>query len=393
MKTAGVVAEYNPFHSGHKYQIDKTKEKTGLPVIAVMSGNFVQRGECALFDKSVRTRAALMNGADIVFELPLPWAMSSAEKFASGAVYLLNSTGICEFLSFGSESGNVERITDAADALLNIDENIIKKYLTDGCSYPTARQKALEESAGEEISSVLSSPNDLLGVEYVKSVIKNKYPLTPITIKRSGAGHDSDETNKSTASASAVRSIINSSLDYSPFVPENTLELYRKSEKSDMKDLEKCILSHLRRKKALDFLSYPDVSEGLEYRIYEAVRDSDSLDSLYSKIKTKRYAHSRIRRIIMSAFLEIDRSYTLAAPPYLRVLGFTDEGRNILKQMKNTASVPVIMRYSDVNALDERAKKVFELECKSTDLFALAFNPVLKCGNEMRREIIYVHTL
>lgn len=392
MNTSGVVAEYNPFHSGHKYQIDKTKEKTGLPVIAVMSGNFVQRGECAVFDKSVRARAALMNGADILFELPLPWALSSAEKFASGAVYLLNSTGVCDFLSFGSESGNIENIITASNALLNIDENIIKKYLTDGSSYPTARQKALEETAGKEISSLISSPNDLLGVEYVKSIIENKYPLTPITIKRSGAGHDSEELNENTASASAIRNIISSSLDYSEFVPENVLELYKKSEKSNMKELEKCILSHLRRKKALDFLSYPDVSEGLEYRIYEAMRNSDSLDSLYSNIKTKRYAHSRIRRIIMSAFLEIDRSYTLAPPPYLRVLGFTDEGRAVLKQMKKTASVPVIMRYSDVNALDETAKRVFELECKSTDLFALAFNPVLKCGNEMRREIIYVHT-
>ena len=119
------------------------------------------------------------------------------------------------------------------------------------------------------------------------------------------------------------------------------------------------------------------------------MRDSDSLESLYSAIKTKRYAHSRIRRIIMSAFLEIEKSYTFTPPPYLRVLGFTDEGRAILKQMKKTASIPVIMRYSDVNALDERAKKVYELECKSTDLFSLAFNPVLKCGNEMRREIIY----
>ncbi len=389
MSTSGVVAEYNPFHSGHKYQLDKTKEKTGLPVIAVMSGNFVQRGECALFDKSVRTRAALMNGADIVFELPLPWALSSAEKFASGAVYLLNSTGVCDFMSFGSESGSIKNIITASNALLNIDENIIKKYLSDGYSYPTARQKALEETTDEEISSLISSPNDLLGVEYVKSIIKNKYPLTPITIKRSGAGHDSDEINENTASASAIRNIIGSSLDYSPFVPENTLELYQKSEKSNLKKLEKCILSHLRRKSASDFLSYPDVSEGLEYRIYEAVRDSDSLESLYSAIKTKRYAHSRIRRIIMSAFLEIEKSYTFTPPPYLRVLGFTDEGRAILKQMKKTASIPVIMRYSDVNALDERAKKVYELECKSTDLFSLAFNPVLKCGNEMRREIIY----
>ncbi len=390
MSTAGIIAEYNPFHSGHKYQIEKTKEKTGLPVIAVMSGNFVQRGECALFDKSIRARAALTNGADIIFELPLPWALSSAEKFASGAVYLLNSTGTCEFLSFGSESGDIENITAASDALLNIDNDIIKKYLSDGYSYPVARQKALGESAGDKISSVLSSPNDLLGVEYIKSVIKNKYPLTPIAIKRSGACHDSDDTDGKTACASAIRNIIDSSLDYSAFVPENVREPYRKSKTASMRELEKCILSHLRRKTASDFLSYPDVSEGLEYRIYEAVRNSTGLDSLYSQIKTKRYTHSRIRRIIMSAFLEIDKSYTLAPPPYLRVLGFTDAGRSVLKQMKKTAQIPVIMRHSDINALDSDSKRIYELECKSTDLFSLAFNPVMQCGAEMQREIIYI---
>ncbi len=389
MSAAGIIAEYNPFHSGHKYQIEKTKEKTGLPIIAVMSGNFVQRGECALFDKSMRARAALTNGADIIFELPLPWALSSAEKFASGAVYLLNSTGTCEFLSFGSESGDIENITTASDALLNIDNDIIKKYLSDGYSYPAARQKALGEFAGDEISSVLSSPNDLLGVEYIKSIIKNGYPLTPIAIKRSGAYHDSHGTDGKTACASAVRNMIDSSLDYSAFVPENVYETYRRSNTAGMKELEKCILSHLRRKTASDFLSYPDVSEGLEYRIYEAVRNSVSLDSLYSQIKTKRYTHSRIRRIIMCAFLEIDKSYTLAPPPYLRVLGFTDAGRSVLRQMKKTAQIPVIMRHSDINALDSDAKKLYELECKATDLFSLAFNPVMQCGAEMRRKIIH----
>lgn len=388
MKTAGIVAEYNPFHLGHKYHIDETKRITDLPVTAVMSGNFVQRGECAMFDKSVRAEAALMNGCDLVLELPLPWALSSAERFARGAVSILNATGLCSVISFGSESGSTETITKAAETLLTLDDNKLKEYLSLGLSYPAARQKAAAQIM-PEADSILSSPNDLLAVEYAKSIIATHSSAGPLAVKRVGAAHDSDITDGNSASASFIRNAARQNSDYSALIPENTISLYKNAPSADFSLLENSILSYLRRKTPEDFTSYPDVSEGLEYRIYDAVRTASSLDELYALIKTKRYTHSRIRRIILSAFLECNKNYTLSAEPaYIRVLGFTDKGRELLKQMKSTAALPIIMKHSDTYSLSPDAKAVYDLECLATDLYASAFSPLLPCGLEMKRKII-----
>lgn len=388
METAGIVAEYNPFHLGHKYHIDETKRITDLPVTAVMSGNFVQRGECAMFDKSVRAEAALKNGCDLVLELPLPWALSSAERFARGAVSILNATGLCSVISFGSESGDTAAIAKTAESLLALDDNKLKEYLSLGLSYPAARQKAAAQIM-PEADSILSAPNDLLAVEYAKTIINTHSAARPLAIKRTGAAHDStDITDGNSASASFIRNAARQNADYSALIPENTISLYNNAPAADFALLETGILSYLRRKTPEDFTLYPDVSEGLEYRIYDAVRTAKSLDELYSLIKTKRYTHSRIRRIILSAFLECNKNYTLSEPAYIRVLGFTDKGRELLKQMKSTASLPIIMKHSDTYSLPADAKAFYDLECLSTDLYAAAFSPLLPCGLEMKRKII-----
>lgn len=389
MEAAGIVAEYNPFHSGHKYHISETKRITSLPVTAVMSGNFVQRGECAVFDKSVRAQAALSNGCDLVLELPLPWALSSAERFAQGAVSILNAAGVCSAVSFGSESGNTEMIKKTAEALLSLDDSALKKYLSLGLSYPAARQRAAADIL-PEANEILSSPNDLLAVEYVKALLNTGSHAVPLAIKRYGAAHDSDITDGSLASASFIRNAAKNNADYSALIPDNTVSLYKNAPTADFSLLEHDILSYLRRKTPEQLTAYPDVGEGLEYRIYDAVRSASSLDGLYSLIKTKRYTHSRIRRIILSAFLECSKEYTLSAEPgYIRVLGFTDKGRELLKAMKSTASLPVIMKHSDANSLPDAARAVYDLECLSTDLYSTAFSPILPCGLEMRRQVIY----
>lgn len=389
MKTAGIVAEYNPFHSGHKYHIAETKRLSGMPVTAVMSGNFVQRGECAMFDKSVRARAALMNGCDLVLELPLPWAISSAERFAAGAVSILSATGVCGVLSFGSESGDTSAITKTAQTLIDIDVNDIKKHLAGGLSYPAARAKAAAEICPDS-ARLLSSPNDLLGVEYVKELLKSNGDISPLAVARIGSPHDSEFSGSATACASFIRKAARANEDYSALVPENTVDLYNSEPRADFSSLDTSILSHLRRKTPADFTSYPDVSEGLEYRIYESVRTSKSVEELYSAVKTKRYAHSRIRRIILSAFLECKKEFAQSAPPYIRVLGFSDSGRELLRQMKNTASLPIIMKHSDIQSLSDDARMIYDLECQSTDLFALTFSPAKECGLEMKRQIVYI---
>lgn len=390
----GIVAEFNPFHNGHKYIVDTLKANGENTITAVMSESFVQRGECACMSPYERTKAALLNGVDLVLSLPVPYATASAERFALGGVTVLGSMGCIDSLGFGSECGDVECLTKCAKAITAEEFSpLLENRLSEGLSFPTARQKALRDMYGDDFADALSSPNDLLGVEYIKAIDKNKFPIKPIAIKRVGVSHDSNEVSVDFCSASAIRSFLKNGNEIKEFMPEESFDILNEAVLSgnapaDFTKLENVILYKLRTMSIDDFKKIPDVSEGLEYRFFESVRNSVTLTEILEKVKTKRYTHSRLRRIVLCALLGITEEYTDIPVPYIRVLGFNEKGAEVLKQAKNTATLPIVTKSSDIKYLDENAKKIFELECKARDIFSLCLPVPQVCGKEMTDKLI-----
>ena len=345
----GIICEFNPYHNGHKYLIDTVKGKDDS-VICVMSGNFVQRGEFSVYDKFTRAKTAVENGADLVIELPTVFALRSAQGFAEAGVKLLESTGICDTLAFGAECGDIEELKRVANEIKGKDAEI-KEELKKGVSYPVARQNIID-------SPVLDSPNNILAIEYL-----NCTNLNAIAVKRIGKGHDSDDGEYS---ASEIRKHLD----------ENDI--------SSIKNCERAVLYKLRQMSAEDFAKIEDVGEGLENRIYEAVKQAESLDELYDLIKTKRYTHSRIRRIILRAYLGI--VITPESPLYLRILAFNERGRELLSEMKKSAKLPIIVKYGDAKALGGDIQKEIEREFGFTDIYNLGFKNVKPCGTEQTQK-------
>lgn len=398
MQVTAVIAEYNPFHNGHKYHIEQTWKKTDNSfIMAVMSGNFVQRGEPALLEKRERAKIALMNGVDLVVELPVQWATASAERFARGAVYIAHQAGIVNNLSFGCEDDDIVILQQIARILNDkVYSREIKNYYDEHmCSYPEARAAVVSEILGKDCSRIMMQPNNILAIEYLKALISFKSDIKPVGIQRGSAGHDSALINGNITSAMNIRNLVKTNRDYTNFVPENSLKIFEENIAkgtfpSLYSNLETAVLAHLRKMQPSDFIGVPDVAEGIEHRIIEAVKTSVSLGEIFDKVKTKRYTHARIRRIILSSFLGITTEDVTSLPPYIRVLGFNDNGRMMLKEMKNKYFVPVIMKYSDVKYLDNSAKKVFATESVATDLYNLSLPERRPCGTDMTDEIIYI---
>lgn len=398
MQVTAVIAEYNPFHNGHKYHIEETWKKTDNSyIMAIMSGNFVQRGEPALLDKRKRAEIALLNGADLVVELPTPWSTASAERFARGAVYIAHQAGIVDNLSFGCEDDDITTLEQIARILNDkVYSREIKKYYDDNmCSYPEARAAVVSEILGKDCNDIMLRPNNILAIEYLKAIMSFKSDIKPIGIKRSAAGHDSSFSHDNITSAMNIRNLVKTGDDYSSFVPENSLEIFEDCIKNGTfpalySNLETAVLAHLRKMRPSDFIGTPDVAEGIEHRIIEAVKTSVSLGEIFDKVKTKRYTHARIRRIILSSFLGLKTEDVVSLPPYIRVLGLNDNGRMMLREMKNKYFVPVIMKYGDVKYLDDSAKRIFAIESTATDLYNLCLPERRPCGTDMTDEIVYV---
>lgn len=390
----GVVAEFNPFHNGHKFLIDSIKKEESDTVTAVMSESFVQRGECACESPYARTLSALENGVDLVLSLPVPYATASAERFAQGGVGTLASLGCIDTLAFGSESGNAEVLRKCAEAITSEEFSpMLENRLNEGLSFPTARQRALRDMFGDEFADALISPNDILGVEYIKAINAGGYDIDVLPLKRTGVGHDSKETAENICSASALRNMMKSETDFKNFLPGKSLEILNKeiSEKrapADFSKLETAILYKLRTMTVEELRNIPDVSEGLEYRIKESVKTAVTVDEILEKIKTKRYTHSRLRRIALCSLLGITKRDARTAIPYIRVLGFNKKGAGVLKAAKKTAVLPIVTKSSDLAYLDEDAKHFFELECRTRDIFALTLPKTDVCGREMTDKII-----
>ncbi len=382
MKTAAVVAEYNPFHKGHAYQLDMTRSAGATHIVAIMSGNFVQRGEAAVFDKFLRADVAVKNGADLVIELPLPWAMSGAQCFARGAVGLAGALGCVDMLSFGSEHGNIKKLESVADLLSSaVFEEKVSSLVSSSVSFAAARQQAVCEIAGEEAALLLSTPNSILALEYISAAKKAGYGFEFNAVTRAGDGYNiQTPTGNGFASASAVRSLIKSGEDYSAYVPSLYPADYADESKFDI-----AVLSVLRRMSADEIAQAPDISEGLENRIYSAVKEAVSVEDLLERIKTKRYPTARLRRIIMSLFLGIKATHSCGVPPYIRVLACNEKGREIIKASKPT--LPIVGRASQLKNLDGRAGEIFSLECAADDIYALCFSPARECGADFKAKV------
>lgn len=375
MKISAVICEFNPFHNGHKYLLDEIRKQGYDCIICIMSGSFTQRGDVAIFDKFERTRVALKNGADLVIELPTPFAVASAERFAKGGVRIIKATGVVDKVFFGSEAADKKLIQKASQATENPEVNtILNNYMDCGCYYPAALENAVKKVFGAEISDILKEPNNTLGVEYVKEL--DSSGINWDTIGRVAVEHDSNTFKDSFASASLVREMIFKGEDTSPFTPISDF-----SNPAKLEFGERAVLYKLKNMSPDEISCLPDVTEGLHNRIYTAVRKCNSLEELFKEIKTKRYTMARIRRIIMSAILGITKDLQNSPIPYLRVLGMTETGKEALSQISKNTSLPIVTGVaSALKSLDEKAKKMLLCDIQATDIRTIFEKEISESG-------------
>jgi predicted nucleotidyltransferase len=386
----GIVSEYNPFHNGHIMHLKKSQEITKADfTIAIMSGNFVQRGDTSLIDKWSKTEMALRQGIDLVIELPTVYATSSAENFAEGAVKILNNLGIIDYLSFGSEIGQIKPLDDVASILAKEPKDfseIIKRELKSGLSYPKARELAIQRYFGNSplYLNALQNPNNILGVEYLKALKRTKSTITPITIKRSCSDYNSTDIKNGIASATAIRNMIETGKNIHSVVPFETYEIIEKLNQkgqivTSLKIFEKEIIYTLRKMSLAEIASLPDVTEGLENKIKNAVNTSNSLDEVISKVKSKRFTQTRIQRILIYALLNItkkDIQISKKVTPYIRVLGFNKHGKRIISAIAEhnpKAKIVVsVKRFFETNK-DSNLHAMMQKDILATNIYTLGF--------------------
>jgi len=393
MAVAGIVAEYNPLHSGHLLQMSATRDALGedVGVICVMSGNFVQRGEPAILDKHTRAEAAVRCGADLVIELPTPWATATAETFARGAVSLLEAAGVVDCLSFGSESGDLiplQRIVDALESP-EFPELLRRHRMFPGRTFAAARQLAVADLVGPAAADCLERPNDILGVEYLRALRYVNSSIRPLAIRRRGAAHDG-EVSEGIASASVIRRMIAAGEEFSAYLPPVMTQLLAREQEAGrapvrMETVERAVLARLRTMSEEDFAPYDRGREGLSNRLFHAVQGAASLQELLELAKTRRYPMARLRRMVLHAWLDIRPDELPALPPYIRVLAVGAQGRGLLRQMKETARLPVVIRPAGAEKLDGAAACLFRLEARCTDLYTLAWPVPAAPGLEYRK--------
>ena len=398
MNTVGIIAEFNPFHKGHQYIIEKAKAHTGCPrALIVMSGSFVQRGEPAFFDKWTRTKCALLNGADMVLELPVLFAVANAEIFATGSIKLLEDTGMVQALCFGSESGDLPAMQEAAKLMMNETEEfqrLLKQHLDEGMSYPAARSKALE-TISQISSEFLSRPNHILGLEYLKALERSGSTIQPCTIRRKGNSYHDNSLQGEFASAAAIRKALLEENPTEAFlqVPENIVDLLTReislgTAPASMEHLTGALHYKLRTIAPEELHEILEVTEGLENRILRAIENEYFVEDLVAYIKTKRYTRSKIQRILVHILLDIqakETDYFLKKKhlPYIRVLGFQKDHADILGDLTEQAKCPVLTNLKKApELLDEDGRHLLALEKLATDLQALAApNPLYHMPN------------
>ena len=400
MRICGVVSEYNPFHKGHAYQIAEAKSQLGenSAVICCMSSDFVQRGDAAILPKHLRAKAAVLGGADVVLELPAPYSLRSAEGFAQSAVDILLGTGVLTDLSFGAEDADADLLWESASLLLEhqtVQDTLL--HLKTGISYAAARERALYARVKEK-AEILQKPNNILAVEYCKALIRREADVNILPIVRKGAGHDEGAEGQY-ASASYIRELLcdRNTTDALFYMPETTVSVLNEAMENgdillDRIRLENAMLSALVRLTADDLAALPDANEGLDNRLLESIRKGRTLEEICAHTKTKRYALSRIRRMIFCAYLGITRAESTTPPPYARVLTFSDKGREVLKLARKQATLPLITKPAHAFDLGGDARNIFEREALACDLYNLALPrwKDIRWGDDWRKDAIYV---
>lgn len=376
MITAGIICEYNPIHDGHVRHITETREIIGgeAAIVCAMSGNFVQRGDLAIFEKHARARAAVASGADLVVELPVAYCLSSAENFARGGVMLLDALGVCTHISFGSEAGETENLDALADCFVSGEiAALLKKELAGGMSYPKACQNAATTLLGDK-AAAMKTPNNVLGIEYLKALKSVESSMKPVTVLRKGAAHDSAGAE----SASYLRALLKDGVAPWDMMPPAaavilTEEIIAGRGPVFMERAELAVLSRLRMLPAEAFSQLPDATEGLGNRLMQYAKTMPTLSAILEKTKTKRYTMSRLRRMLLCAVLGIRAGDSLLAPAYIRVLAMNGRGRRLLRTIKESSALPVITKPASVSGLDRAARAMFEKEAATTDFYALAY--------------------
>ncbi|NLY67007.1 MAG: nucleotidyltransferase [Tissierellia bacterium] len=392
MKVLGIVAEYNPFHFGHKYHLEISKQLTNSDYsIAVISGSFVQRGEPSIIDKWTKAKMAVDNGIDLVIELPFVFATQSAELFAYGGVSLLNSLNIVDYISFGSEIGNIDSLSKIAHILINEPpyyKNRLKKYLNEGNSFSVSRSRALKDyclkyNTNLDIDNIIKSPNNILAIEYLKALTRLKSNIVPITIKRIGSQFKDTKLSHKISSATAIRKKLlegNNVNEIKEFVPSNTyihlLEYLKYNSFNSLDNYNQIIHYLLRIKKGQGLKNIMDIEYGLENRIINMSTKFNDLDEFIQNIVTKRYPRSRIQRVLIHFMAGLDK-YKFKEiiefyPAYIRILGANEKGFELLKKIKERSNIPVITKFSNYKKFkNSYIEKIISFDKISTDLFFL----------------------
>ena len=382
MHTAGIIIEYDPMHRGHLYLLKQVRAELGpeTAVIGVMSGNFVQRGDFALLREHARAEAAVRSGMDLVLELPLPWAVSSAERFADGGVQVLLGTGLVTDLAFGSECGDAAALMELTACL---DSEIyhagVRRFLDEGMPFAACRQAVARGILGGEKAALLEGPNNNLGVEYCKALLRRNSAVRPLAVRRAGMSHSGQGGGFAPATL-LRRALAENGEDawaLSEMAPAMA-EIYKREAAAGrapvlLKNAERAMLARLRSMTKSDFAALDEGNEGLYNRLYAASRAAVSVDGVCQAAKTKRYAYARLRRMVLWAYLGLTPAGFPAEVPYLRVLAANETGRVLLARMRKSASIPILTKPGHVRRLDSAAQALFALEARAADLYALAY--------------------
>ena len=391
-KVLGIVGEYNPFHNGHLYHLEQSKKMTSSNyTVAIMGGNFTQRGSTSLIDKWSKAEAAIQNGIDLVIELPVLYTTSSAENFADGAIKILDSLKVVDYISFGAETSDVDILNKFADVLYNEPRKykiLLSHELSKGISYPKARENALMIYLNDirKCVNVLSSPNNILGIEYLKALKKYKSNIMPISIARYESAYNDSSYSGNIASATAIRNIIkNNGFDIlRRLLPSSSYSILIKNIKQghiipDISVFEKQIIYNLRKMEISEIAMLPDVTEGLEFAIKKAANSCNNLNDLLNIIKSKRYTSTRIQRILLYALLGItkkDIDISKKTTPYIRVLGLNNRGKFLISEIAKANPkleiITSVKRFYDNNT-NKNLKLMLDKDIFATNVYTIGY--------------------
>ncbi|GAB1475302.1 nucleotidyltransferase [Bacillota bacterium] len=389
MNTIGIIAEYNPFHKGHLYHLNESVKMVNTDtVVAVMSGNFTQRGEPAIYDKWIRAEMAVKNGVDLVLELPFVFACNNAEFFAYGAMNILNSLGCITHFSFGSESGHMTGLMDAADLLTHEEPDFkdrLKKHLAEGLSFPRARYETVKEIKGAETAALIREPNNILSVEYLKQWIRMGSHMQPITIMRSGKGYHDSDISHPLASARAIRNKMSQPGDFElvlKAIPEETAEIMQRTgliPVTGSEELVKLLAYKVLTTPAEELAHILSAGEGLENKLKKAIIKNNSTEEVIDYLLSKRYTETRIKRLLIHTLTGLTKSgfFGIMENPHLyaRVLGFSSNGAKLLRHIKSQErnKIPIISNINKELRPGDPVWDILKYDILASDIYNLLY--------------------